>query len=85
MEQTELFRRATEQLFAAGLASVYTKRHEENVPSARMMTKSGFTPVATFDDPQVRPSGTRRTTVCRRRSQDAPMATHSTPPPGANF
>ena len=44
---------------------IYIERHEENLASAGMMRKAGFTEVATFDDPQRRSSGSRRTTVCR--------------------
>lgn len=48
-----------------GIRRVYAKRHEENPFSKRLMEKAGFEEVATFNDPEVRPNGSRRTTVCR--------------------
>ncbi|HEV7350423.1 GNAT family N-acetyltransferase [Telluribacter sp.] len=44
---------------------IYAKRHEENPYSRRLLEKTGFQEIATFYDPLIRPTGTRRTTVCR--------------------
>jgi L-amino acid N-acyltransferase YncA len=48
-----------------GIRHVYAKRHEENPFSKCLLKKAGFEEVATFYDPEVRPNGSRRTTVCR--------------------
>ncbi|MBU1822023.1 MAG: GNAT family N-acetyltransferase [Bacteroidetes bacterium] len=48
-----------------GITHIYAKRHEENPFSGRLLEKAGFEIVATFYDPEVRPNGSRRTTVCR--------------------
>lgn len=48
-----------------GISHVYAKRHEENPFSSRLLEKAGFEEVATFYDPDIRPNGSRRTTVCR--------------------
>lgn len=48
-----------------GIVHIYAKRHEENPFSSRLLQKAGFTEVSTFYDPEVRPTGSRRTTVCR--------------------
>jgi L-amino acid N-acyltransferase YncA len=48
-----------------GIRRIYAKRHEENPFSGRLLEKAGFEEVATFYDPEVRPHGSRRTTVCR--------------------
>lgn len=61
-----LLQEAVAQLSAQGFKEIYIERHEENLASAGMMRKAGFAEVATFDDPQRRSSGSRRTTVCRR-------------------
>ncbi len=52
-------------LAGEGIRHIYAKRHEENPFSKRLLEKTGFEEVATFDDPLIRPTGTRRTTVCR--------------------
>lgn len=62
---SKLFRAAAERIFACGIRAVYAMHHEENAASAGMMRKSGFTVVDTFDDPAIRPNGSRRTTVER--------------------
>jgi ribosomal protein S18 acetylase RimI-like enzyme len=62
---SRLLREAVAELGRQGLKEIYIERHEENRASAGMMRKAGFTEVATFDDPQRRSSGSRRTTVCR--------------------
>jgi len=46
---------------------VLVDRHEENPGSAGMMRKSGFELVATLDDPDKRPTGSRRTSVLIKR------------------
>lgn len=50
---------------ATGIVDIYIDRHEENAASAGMMRKAGFVEIATFADPQRRPNGSRRTTLCR--------------------
>ena len=59
---TEAIAQLTEQY---GVNEVYAKRHADNVPSARMMGKSGMVEIDEYDDPKIRPTGTRRTTVTR--------------------
>ncbi|TSC58875.1 MAG: hypothetical protein Greene041619_253 [Candidatus Peregrinibacteria bacterium Greene0416_19] len=55
----------TRSMTAEGIAEVYAMRHEENGASAGMMRKSGFEVVDTFDDPVIRLTGSRRTSVER--------------------
>jgi len=62
---TRLLKEAVSRLGAQGFKEIYIERHEENLPSAGMMRKAGFVEVTSFDDPQRRSSGSRRTTVCR--------------------
>ena len=62
---SRLLAEAVAQLGAEGFKEIYIERHEENLASAGMMRKAGFTEVASFDDPGRRSSGSRRTTVCR--------------------
>lgn len=62
---SRLLRAAVEELCRQGFKEIYIERHEENMASAGMMRKAGFVEVATFDDPERRASGSRRTTVCR--------------------
>ena len=47
-----------------GVDAVFVDRHEENLASAGMMRKAGFTEVETYADPRRRPHGSGRTTVC---------------------
>lgn len=61
---TRLLRAAIADLSVRGLPDIYCERHEENPGSAGMMRKAGFRELATFDDPQRRPNGSRRTTIC---------------------
>lgn len=61
---TRLLRAAITELAGRGLADIYIERHEENPGSAGMMRKAGFRELRTFDDPQRRPNGSRRTTLC---------------------
>lgn len=44
-------------------SKVYIERHEENLASAGMMRKAGFTLVETFNDPHKRTSGSRNTSI----------------------
>lgn len=60
-----LLRAAIEELGRQGFKEIYIERHEENQASAGMMRKAGFVEIDTFDDPERRSSGSRRTTVCR--------------------
>jgi ribosomal protein S18 acetylase RimI-like enzyme len=48
-----------------GLHDIYIDRHEQNAASAGMMRKAGFVELETYADPQRRPYGSGRTTVCR--------------------
>jgi len=66
-----LLREAVTQLQSQGRADIFVERHEENPGSAGMMRKAGFIEVDTFDDPERRASGSRRTTVCRFSSSAA--------------
>ncbi|MBD9500659.1 GNAT family N-acetyltransferase [Pseudomonas sp. BGr12] len=61
---TRLLRAAIADLLARGLPDIYIERHEENPGSAGMMRKAGFDELETFADPQRRPNGSRRTTIC---------------------
>lgn len=68
---TDLFRAAIESLTSTkkpwghGLLEVYAMRHTDNVPSGRMMEKSGMVVVDEFPDPDIQPTGSRSTTVTR--------------------
>ena len=62
---TQLLDKATDNLMRKGYWRIYAHRHEENKASERLMEKSDFVIVDTFDDPEHRPHGSRRTTVCR--------------------
>jgi L-amino acid N-acyltransferase YncA len=62
----QLLERAVQALQAEGLQEMYIDRHEENAASAGMMRKAGFVELETFADPERRPNGSGRTTVCRR-------------------
>ncbi|MGH8354735.1 MAG: GNAT family N-acetyltransferase [Pseudomonas sp.] len=64
---SRLLRRAVERLAAQGMADIYIDRHEENAASAGMMRKAGFVAIDTYADPERRPHGSRRTTVCHLR------------------
>lgn len=61
---TRLLRAAIADLVARDLPDIYIERHEENPGSAGMMRKAGFQELETFADPQRRPNGSRRTTIC---------------------
>lgn len=60
-----LLKAAAVRLFARGVAEVTADRHEENAASAAMMRKAGFEVVKVYDDPTRRPTGSRRTALCR--------------------
>ncbi len=62
---TQLLLQAAANLQAQGLLEIYIDRHEENVASAGMMRKAGFVELETFAEPERRPHGSGRTTVCR--------------------
>lgn len=62
---TKLLRAAIDRLVEQGMREIYAKRHADNIPSGRMMEKSGMEIVDEFDDPEIRPHGSRRTTVTR--------------------
>ncbi len=53
------------RLHGHGAEHIYAERHEENLASAGMMRKAGFEVLDTFRDPERRPTGSRRTSVCR--------------------
>jgi len=61
----QLLKQAVLALQAEGLEEIYIDRHEENLPSASMMRKAGFVELETFAEPERRPHGSGRTTVCR--------------------
>ena len=56
---------AIKDLTSSGLQEVYAMRHSDNEPSRRMMEKVGMVLVDEFDDPDIRPTGSRRTAVMR--------------------
>lgn len=60
---TQLLKAAIERLLQQGIHEVYAMRHADNIPSGRMMEKSGMKVVDEFDDPEIRNSGSRRTSV----------------------
>ncbi|MFO1021762.1 MAG: GNAT family N-acetyltransferase [Planctomycetales bacterium] len=61
----EILRRIVADLRAQGIPHIYVERHEENLASARMMTKAGFIVIETFDDPARRSTGSRRTALSK--------------------
>lgn len=61
---TRLLKTAARILFARGAKEVTADRHEDNAASAAMMRKAGFEVVKVYDDPERRPTGTRRTALC---------------------
>ncbi|OGB32301.1 MAG: hypothetical protein A3F78_16825 [Burkholderiales bacterium RIFCSPLOWO2_12_FULL_61_40] len=61
----QLLRAAVQTMQTWGLQEVYIDRHEENAASAGMMRKAGFVEIDTFAEPNRRPHGSGRTTVCR--------------------
>ncbi|MBN3004778.1 ribosomal protein S18 acetylase RimI-like enzyme [Chromobacterium alkanivorans] len=62
-----LLQQACDDLAARGAYWVVADRHEENAASGGMMRKAGFAELASFDDPERRAGGSRRSTVCGRR------------------
>ncbi|WP_053077213.1 GNAT family N-acetyltransferase [Chromobacterium sp. LK11] len=62
-----LLQQACDDLAARGAHWVVADRHEENAASGGMMRKAGFAELASFDDPERRAGGSRRSTVCGRR------------------
>lgn len=62
----QLLQQAVQALQAQGVQEIYIDRHEENAASAGMMRRAGFEVLETFAEPERRPHGSGRTTVCRR-------------------
>ncbi len=48
-----------------GVKEVYAMRHADNAPSGSMMSKNSMETIDEFDDPDRRPTGSRRTVVTR--------------------
>ena len=65
---SRLLQQAAMQLGEQGVSDIYIDRHEQNAASAGMMGKAGFVEVETYVDPQRRPNGSGRTTLCCLRS-----------------
>lgn len=61
---SRLLKQVVVVLAEQGVADIYIDRHEENAASAGMMRKAGFVEIETYADPERRPNGSRRTTVC---------------------
>ena len=61
---SRLLRQAASHLAEQGVHDVYIDRHEENAASAGMMRKAGFVEIESYADPERRPHGSGRTTVC---------------------
>ena len=61
---SRLLRQALSHLAEQGVHDVYIDRHEENAASAGMMRKAGFVEIESYADPERRPYGSGRTTVC---------------------
>lgn len=61
---SRLLQEAIERLVATGAQDIYIDRHEENAASAGMMRKAGFTELLSYDDPERRNHGSRRSTLC---------------------
>jgi ribosomal protein S18 acetylase RimI-like enzyme len=61
---SRLLQQAAMQLGEQGVSDIYIDRHEQNAASAGMMGKAGFVEVETYADPQRRPNGSGRTTLC---------------------
>ena len=61
---TRLLREALAEIDKLGADVVFIDRHEENLASAGMMRAAGFVEIETYVDPQRRPHGSGRTTVC---------------------
>jgi ribosomal protein S18 acetylase RimI-like enzyme len=61
---SRLLQQAVMQLGEQGVGDSYIDRHEQNAASAGMMRRAGFVEVETYADPQRRPHGSGRTTLC---------------------
>jgi ribosomal protein S18 acetylase RimI-like enzyme len=68
---SRLLKQVVAVLAEQGVVDIYIDRHEENAASAGMMRKVGFVEIETYADPERRPNGSRRTTVCCLRLQDS--------------
>jgi RimJ/RimL family protein N-acetyltransferase len=67
---SDLLQAAIRDLTAKGLHEIYARRHADNIPSARMMEKSGLVVVDRFYDPEIRLTGSRQTVVARFTAKD---------------
>ncbi len=47
------------------MQEIYAMRHADNIPSKQMMEKCGMVPVEELPDPEIRPTGSRKTVVMR--------------------
>jgi ribosomal protein S18 acetylase RimI-like enzyme len=61
---SRLLRQVVGLLAEQGIVDIYIDRHEQNAASAGMMRKAGFVELESYADPQRRPYGSGRTTVC---------------------
>ena len=61
----KMLQKAISEILAQGVRSIYAIRHSDNRPSRVMMEKCGMSLIDEFDDPAIRPSGSRRTAVHR--------------------
>lgn len=59
-----LLSEARDRLLARGKRRIYVDRHEENLPSAGMMRKTGFIEIDNYLDLERRFVGSKKTTVC---------------------
>ncbi|VXC73564.1 L-amino acid N-acyltransferase YncA (fragment) [Pseudomonas sp. 8Z] len=66
---SRLLREVVDRLLAQGVRDIYIDRHEENAASAGMMHKAGFVELLTYADPERRPNGSGRSTLCCLRAE----------------
>lgn len=62
---TKILEKAKEIFNESGIQIVFAERHEENIGSAKVMERSGFTLVDTFLDFPRRKTGSKCTCVCQ--------------------
>ncbi|WP_033416388.1 GNAT family N-acetyltransferase [Hahella ganghwensis] len=65
---TRLLNHCIEDARNNGLKTVLIERHEENLASAGMMRKAGFSLIDTFYDPDRREAGSRNTVILERKT-----------------
>ena len=65
---TQLLLESMKQAHRHNIGVVYIERHEENLASAGMMRKAGFEIVETFNNPEKRTSGSRRTVILKNQT-----------------